>query len=173
MGDDLVGPSGLAAAIQAGYSSRMKPSYASEEIKVLARELLADGGAEPTSFSAVRAALDSVLASFHGHLKGLIGEGGFRSLLALSQRRAMESFPVLEKVLVEQDGRLSLVDPRDAGASEKEEALAMALVALLAEFLVLVRGLARDQDWSVVNLWPELAPLKAAGLFPRPEGDSG
>ena len=153
-----------------GYSLGMKPSYASTEILELSRALLVKEGGDPTSFPAARAALDSVLGSFHGHLKGLIGDSGFRSLVALSQLRALESQPVLEALLVEEDGSLALVDPEEETAEDVQGQLAEALSALLAEFLVLVRALARDQDWSVADLWPQLSPLKEAGLFPRPEG---
>jgi DNA-binding NarL/FixJ family response regulator len=167
------------------------------ELLGIAREILAqgaaavgseEGGTGSPSPETMVAAAERVFGRFHVRLASLAGNGGFRSLLELAHLRTVGSHSVLEGMHVTPELGLSLhsgsregATPTREGASNHEPdtadaALSNALTALLAEVLALLRTLARDQDWTVVDLWPGLVALKKAGLPPRDpaakDGDS-
>lgn len=173
-----------------------RPS-AAPELLGIAREILAEGAGalgseedQPGSPSpeAMVAAAERVFGQVHARLASLAGDGGFRSLLELAHLRTVGSHPVLEGMHATPDLGLSLqfgsregATPTCAGAPDHkpdaaDAALSDAMTALLAEVLGLLRTLARDQDWTVVDLWPGLQALEKAGLPPRDpsamDGDS-
>jgi hypothetical protein len=146
----------------------LKTVRASTEVTGLARDLLADEGADFSSLRNVLHALEVVLGRFHGHLRVLIGDGGFRSLIGLAHFRALQEHSCLEEILINPQGKPFLTMTTLASRDESDSRPTDALAALLAETIVLLRTLARDQDWSIAELWPGVRALKEAGLPLRP-----
>jgi hypothetical protein len=149
----------------------MKPPLASESLLSLSKDLISEAGTDLLSASGSLAGAASVLEDLHQHLRGLIGDRGYASLMGLSRQRALGSHPILEALRISGDGRLSM-EPMAFAEAELQEEFPGAIVAFLAETLVLVRDLARDQDWSLVPLWPQLDRLEAEGLLRSPEEET-
>lgn len=100
-------------------------------------------------------------------LQPRLGKAAFRSLLQLSHQRAVRDHPTLEQLILEPNIELSLWAPVPSAPGTDGE-LSLGMVRLLAEVLVVVRQLARDQDWDQAGLWYGLRELDQAGATVRP-----
>lgn len=151
----------------------MNTAPASPEVLRAARELLTEAGADLASVEKTAAAAQGLFRRIYEHLTPRIGDGAFRSLLQLAHRRALKDHPVLDSTLVQAeenpflgDVSLALEDSPSAEACE-------ALVQVVAESLTLLRALARDQDWDLVELWPGLKALEERGIPVQPDPGQG
>jgi hypothetical protein len=136
----------------------------------VARDLLVDAGANLDSGESTLQALQTVLSRFHDHLRLRIGDGGFRSLLELAQKRTLRRHPGLEALIVSSGSNPFFEGPDAPRPEEWESEIGEGLVGLLGEALTLIQQLARDQDWKLVELWPGLKDLDERDALQRPEG---
>jgi hypothetical protein len=135
----------------------------------VARKMLGENGADPLSFEATFEAAQKVFRRFYDHLRPRIGDGAFRSMLQLAHRRAMRRKPVLGRFIVQSEANPFLGEASSSVEGADEADLCEGLTHLLAESLVSLRDLGRDQDWGLVELWPGLDLLHRHGLTSRPE----
>ena len=133
-----------------------------------AKDLLRDGGLNDASAETTLRAVQDTLCRFHEHLRPRLGEGGFRAIVELAHQRAIHSHAVLETVVVESDHPRVLRPRSSRLSSTTEETLGAALVHLLAEVLGLIREVARDQDWNLVEIWPGLGMVREQGIPLKP-----
>ncbi len=142
-------------------------------LRELARALLEEHGADLSSGDSTGKALGEILRAYHRRLSALVGDGGFLSLLELAGRQALPEHPALEPFLSSVSIE-AILDPGGKGpASGSGEEGAAALSDFLGQLLSLLRGLGRDQDWAVVELWPGLRALEEAGLLDEPREGGG
>jgi hypothetical protein len=146
-----------------------KTDPGNSEFLGVARQLLAENGADPLSFDATYKAAQKVFRRFYDHLCPRIGDGAFRSMLQLAHRRAMRRKPVLGRFIVQSDANPFLGETPSSVEDVDEAELCEGLTHLLAESLESLRDLGRDQDWSLVELWPGLELLHRHGPTSRPE----
>lgn len=142
------------------------------EILAASEQILARHGADLSDPSSVIDVTEELLQQMEDDLEPRLGKAAFRSIVQLSHQRAAKALPSLEQLILEPDIELSLWKPVPSSPGLDEE-LARGMVQLLAEVLIVVRRLARDQDWNQAQLWYPLRELDRQGVSMPPSDDDG
>jgi hypothetical protein len=137
------------------------------EVLAASKRILSKEGADLSVPSSVIERTEGLLQQMEEDLKPRLGKAAFRSILQLSHQRAVKDHPTLEQLILEPNTELSLGEPVPT-APETEGDLSLGMIRLLAEVLVVVRQLARDQDWDQADLWFGLRELDQAEAAVRP-----
>jgi len=144
----------------------------SPELAKAARNLLAEAGAREDAWEEILPACRVVFQRFHEHLQPRLGEGGFRALLELAHRRSVRAHPVLEKLVIYPEGDSILQVAGSFRAETEGRPLVSGLVHFLGNTVALIRHIAKDQDWELVDPWPGLGPLEKEGVPLQPAEDN-
>lgn len=126
-------------------------------------DLLARYGGDSASGKKAGAAAEQYFAQLQEGFRPLLGEDGFRALVQEAHRRTVEGYPVLEKCIVEGDGRPFFVGLGESLSGEDPDAVWSGLQALTDEFLQMVNRVGRREEI--------MAAVRRNVLKANPEGD--
>ena len=146
-----------------------EPKQSNQRVRGLAHRLLAHEAARKRAARAELSSLVLVAEAMRAHLITVIGNAGFRSLLARALTLARKQVPALDSVRIETDGSLSLGGFRELAVADEN---AEGSVILIAEFLgLLVTFIGESLTLTLLrNAWPDL-PAAIGGNMEKSDDD--
>jgi hypothetical protein len=143
--------------------NREKMRQATPQLRDLARRLFALEAKNAHTSAALGEALEKSCVRLHAQLDPLIGDGGFRALLARALHLATKEFAWLDAVRVKEHPACDLVGLREAMKGQKASAANEAFALVLANIIwLLVTFIGEDIAFGLVaEVWPEAETTEA------------
>jgi hypothetical protein len=130
---------------------------ATPQLRDLARRLLALEAKKARTSAALAEVMEKSCGRLHARLDPLIGDGGYRALLARALHLAVKEFPWLDVIRVKEHPACDLVGLREAVKGQKASAANEAFALVLANIIwLLVTFIGEDIAFGLVEeVWPE------------------